>query len=167
MLPEFGAGLRRFVFETVLMIDRQALQRCPLLAAAMNKLPLVFANCATRRRFDSRAKLRSALHTDEVLHWERVMGQDGACPSNFWLEGRPLCRPTIVRQSAKTTGQLIPVPNRTGAGDMFLDPLRVAGIGNFSRAGDGNFQCFAGPNLGVRRARGGDFGGFGLKSARI
>src|SRR5438132_1025770 len=88
--------LRRFVFETVLMIDRQALQRCPLLAAVMNKLPLVFANCATRGRFDSRAKLRSALHTDEVLHWERVMGQDGACPSNFWLEGRPLCRPTIV-----------------------------------------------------------------------
>ena len=62
--------------------------------------------------------------------------------------------------------QLILVPNRTGAGDMFLDPLRVAGIGNFSRAGDGNFQCFAGPNLGVRRARGGDFGGFGLKTAR-
>ena len=61
---------------------------------------------------------------------------------------------------------LIPAPDRTGAGDMFFDRFRIAGIGNFARASDRDFQCFAGHNLGVRRARGGDFGGFGLKTAR-
>jgi hypothetical protein len=60
--------VRRFIFETVVMIGHQAFERCPLLAAVMDELPFVFANCATRRRFGSRAKLRSALHTDKVFH---------------------------------------------------------------------------------------------------
>src|SRR5205814_4757212 len=79
--------LRRLVFETVLIIDRQAVERRPFLTAVTNKLAFVFANCATRRRFGSRAKLRSALHANEVLHRERVMGQDRACPSNFLVGG--------------------------------------------------------------------------------
>jgi len=60
--------LRRFVFETVMMIGRQALERRLLLTAVTNKLPFVFANRAMRRRVGSRVKLRSALHADEVFH---------------------------------------------------------------------------------------------------
>src|SRR5216683_2333621 len=87
--------MRRFIFEAVVMITCQACERRPLLAAVMNKLPLVFADRAARRWLSSRAKLCSALHADKVFHREIVMGQDRACPSNFWWERRPLCRPTI------------------------------------------------------------------------
>jgi len=79
--------VRRFIFETVVMIGRQAFERYPCLAAVTNELAFVFANCATRRRVGSRAKLRSALHADKVLHREMVRGQDGACPSNFFVGG--------------------------------------------------------------------------------
>ena len=60
--------LRRLIFEAVAMIGGQAFQRRPLLAAVMNKLPLIFANCAARRRLGCSAKLCAALHADEVFH---------------------------------------------------------------------------------------------------
>ncbi len=68
--------LWRFIFDTIVMIARQAVERYPFLTAVTNELPFVFANCAVRRRFGSRAILRSALHADKVFHWEMVRGQD-------------------------------------------------------------------------------------------
>ena len=63
--------------------------------------------------------------------------------------------------------QLVLAPNGTGATNMFLDCLWIAGIGNFSRAGDCDFQYLADRNFGVSRAGGRDFDGFGLETTRI
>jgi hypothetical protein len=60
--------LRCFVFETVVMISRQPIERSPLLPVMTNKLPLIFADWATSRWVSRLIKLRSALHADKVLH---------------------------------------------------------------------------------------------------
>ena len=73
-----------------------------------------------------------------------------------------LCVVPLLFVRAKT-GQLVLVPNRAGASEVFLDRLRVAGIRNFGRAGNGDFQCFGNRDFRVACACRGDFGGPGLK----
>jgi hypothetical protein len=51
------------------MISRQPIERSPLLPLVTNKLPLIFADWATSRWVRRFIKLRSALHTDKVLHY--------------------------------------------------------------------------------------------------
>ena len=62
--------------------------------------------------------------------------------------------------------QLIFVTDRAGAGDVFLDRLRIARIRNFARAGNRDFQRLANRKLGVSCAGRGDFDGFRLKTIR-
>src|SRR5205807_10620943 len=60
--------LRRLFFEPVVMMQRQLLQRRPLLPAMTNELPFVLANRTSWRRLRCLAKLRPALHADKVFH---------------------------------------------------------------------------------------------------
>jgi hypothetical protein len=59
---------------------------------------------------------------------------------------------------------LVAVPNRSGAGDVFFNG-RIARVGNFSRAGNGDFQRFGDRDFRVPRACRGDFSGLGLEGA--
>ena len=59
---------RRFVFDSVVMIARESIKRCPFLTAVTNELPFVLADGAGRRRLCSLVKLRPALDADEVFH---------------------------------------------------------------------------------------------------
>src|SRR5213596_1967081 len=65
--------LRRFIFDAVVMISAQLLERCPFLASVTDELPFIFANWTARRRFRSIIKLAPALHTDKVLHQKKVI----------------------------------------------------------------------------------------------
>ena len=62
---------------------------------------------------------------------------------------------------------LLFLPNRAGSGDVFLDCLWIAGVSDFSRSGDGNFQCLANRNLGLSCAGSGNFGSSGLETAGV
>src|SRR6266581_1110416 len=65
--------LRRFIFDAVVMISRKAFERRPFLAGVTDELPFILANWTARRRFRSIIKLRPALHTDKVLHQQKVI----------------------------------------------------------------------------------------------
>jgi hypothetical protein len=67
----FGADpqkVRRFVFNTVMMIGGQTFECRPRLAIVTNELPFIFADWAAGRRLRAFGKLRSALDADKVLH---------------------------------------------------------------------------------------------------
>ena len=64
----------------------------------------------------------------------------------------------------KTDTASIPAVNRAGASDVFFN-RRIAGITNFSGAGNGDFQRFGNCDFRVAGACRGDFRGFGLESA--
>jgi hypothetical protein len=59
---------RRFLFEAIVMIDREPFERRPFLAGVTDELPFILANWTARRRLRSLTKLHPALHTDEVFH---------------------------------------------------------------------------------------------------
>ena len=63
--------LRRFLFDAVVMISAQLLERCPFLASVTDELPFILANWTARRRFRSFTKLRPALRADKVLHQQK------------------------------------------------------------------------------------------------
>src|SRR4030095_13166362 len=56
--------------------------------------------------------------------------------------------------------------NRAGAGDVFFN-RRIAGIADFSRAGNGDFQRFGNCDFCVACAGRGDFGGLGVEAACV
>src|SRR5437588_11128895 len=55
-------------FDTVAMMQRQLLQRRPLLPVVANELPFVLADRTSWRRLRGLAKLCPALYADKVLH---------------------------------------------------------------------------------------------------
>src|SRR5262249_33954072 len=59
---------RRLLFDMVVMISRQLLERRPFLAGVTDELPFIFANWTARRRLCAFSELRPTLHTDEVFH---------------------------------------------------------------------------------------------------
>jgi hypothetical protein len=69
------------------------------------------------------------------------------------------------RQKAPGTPLILAV-NRAGAGDVFFN-RRIAGIGNFSRASNGDFQRLGDRYFRVPCARCGDFSGLGLEAACV
>src|SRR5882724_4036415 len=89
----------------------------------------------------------------------------GRCQRPVWNVGKQTAQSACASHSEAATGRLILVPNRAGPGNMFLDCLWIARVCDFSRAGDGDFQCLAYRNLGVSCAGGGDCGGSGLETA--
>ena len=60
--------LRRFLFESAMVISRQPFKRRPFLASVTNKLPFILANRTAWRRSGSFSKLRSALDADKIFH---------------------------------------------------------------------------------------------------
>jgi len=50
------------------MMQRQLLQRRPLLPVMANELPFILADRTSWRRLRGLAKLRPALYSDKVLH---------------------------------------------------------------------------------------------------
>src|SRR5207248_4637057 len=56
------------LFDTVAMMQRQLLQRRPLLPVVANELPFILADRTSWRRLRVLAKLRPALYADKVLH---------------------------------------------------------------------------------------------------
>jgi hypothetical protein len=75
------------------------------------------------------------------------------------------CSPRLT-QTPYNQLSLVFVPNRAGAGDVFLNRWRVARVANFSRSSDCHFQFVGDCNLGIRRAGSGDLSSFGLQCAR-
>ncbi len=62
-----------------------------------------------------------------------------------------------VAHRATATGQLFFTPHGAGAGDVFFNHW-IAGIANFSRAGNGDFQRFGNRDFHVPCPCRGDFG---------
>jgi len=72
-----------------------------------------------------------------------------------WIEQSLLAMPKICRAYGAISGiargaadppktneiASVAMANRTGPGDVFLDRLRIAGVRDFSRAGDCHFEC--------------------------
>jgi hypothetical protein len=158
--------VRCFVFKPVVMIAGEPARCGPFLTGVTNELPFVFAYGAGGRRVCRLVKLRSALYADEVLHPAR---NTGSLP--VWSSRLPACLRASGQDARSTdkprTAALLLVSNRAGAADVSLDCLWIAGVSDFPRACDGDFQCLANRNLGVRRSGGGDFGGSGLQTAGI
>ena len=71
-----------------------------------------------------------------------------------------------VANTVTATSQLVLAANRAGAGDVFFN-RGIAGISNFSCAGNGDFQRFGNCDFRVACACRGDFRGLGLQSARL
>jgi hypothetical protein len=68
-----------------------------------------------------------------------------------------------MTQSTSANDILLLVTNRSCAHDMLFDCGRIAGVGNFSGAGDRDFQSVAYHDVSIGRTGGRDFGGFGLQ----
>ena len=100
------------------------------------------------RRYPRGATVYVALPARSIL--------DGACPE----------RSRRARNDKAPGMPLILAANRASAGDMFFN-RRITGIGNFSGASDGHFQCLGNRDLCFPCARRGDFGGPSLEATGL